>query len=144
MYNLIKKLTIITVLVTLFSTVTVCATENNIVQNNTNANTLTQESTATTLIDTTEEQKSKIEKFKADYGSDTYGVVAYILDLVRWWSIPLGIIGIAFSAIYQYIIGIKRLDIRDKGFNTMIAVITIIIICQILPLIFAVVIKSRD
>ena len=49
-----------------------------------------------------------------------------------------------FCAIYEYVIGMKRLDIRDKGFNSMIAAITIIIICQILPLIFAVVVKSTD
>lgn len=147
MYNLIKKISIIITILISFGTVTIYATNNNIVQNNTDINTLTQEKTessASTLIETKQEQKSKIEKFKKDYGSDTYGIVAYILDLVRWWSIPLGIVGIAICAIYQYIIGLKRLDIRDKGFNTMIAVITIIIICQILPLIFAVVIKSKD
>ncbi len=144
MYNLIKKLPIIITILILFSTVTIYAVDNNVIQNNTDVNTLTQESSATTLVDTKREQENKLEKLKKDYGSDTYGIVAYILDTVRWWSIPLGIVGIAICAIYEYVIGLKRLDIRDKGFNTMIAVITIIIICQILPLVFAVVIKSRD
>lgn len=140
MYNLIKKLPIIITILIFFNTITIYAVDNNVTQNNT----LTQESSATTLVDEKQEQENKLEKFKKDYGSDTYGIVAYILDLIRWWSIPLGILGIAICAIYEYIIGIKKLDIRDKGFNTMIAVITIIIICQILPLVFAVVIKSKD
>ncbi len=149
MYNLKKELTIIVIvlIILLFNTATIYASNNNLIQNGTDANILTQEnsdSSTTTLINNKQEQMSKIEKFKKDYGSDTYGIVAYILDLVRWWSIPLGIVGIAFCAIYQYVIGLKRLDIRDRGFNTMIAVITIIIICQILPLIFAIVVKSTD
>lgn len=143
MYNLVKKLPII-ITILLLSSITIYATENDIIQNNTEENILTQESSATTLINKKEEQLSSIEDYKAEYGSDTYGIVAYILDLVRWWSIPLGIVGIAFCAIYQYVIGLKRLDIRDKGFNTMIAVITIMVICQILPLVFAVVVKSTD
>lgn len=102
------------------------------------------ESAASTLVDIKEEQLRSIEDYKAKYGSDTYGMVAYILHLVQIYSIPLGLVGIAFCAIYEYVIGLKRLDIRDKGFNTMIAVVTIIIICQILPLIFAVVVKSTD
>ena len=83
-----------------------------------------------------------IEDYKEKYGSDTYGVTAYILDRVRIYSIPLVFIGIAFSAIYQYVIGLKKLDIRDKGFNSMIAIITIGVICQILPIVFAIVITS--
>ena len=71
-------------------------------------------------------------------------MAAYVLHLIQFYSIPIGLVGIAFCAIYEYVIGMKRLDIRDKGFNSMIAAITIIIICQILPLIFAVVIKSTD
>ena len=143
MYNLKKKIAILVLAIMLcFSTVTIYAAEIN--QNNKIENSKKQESSATTLIDIKEEQLSSIEDYKAKYGSDTYGMVAYILHLVQVYSIPIGLVGIAICGIYEYIIGLKRLDIRDKGFNTMIAVITILIICQILPLIFAVVVKSTD
>lgn len=146
MYNLKKKLTIVVIalIILLFNTVTIYAAGTNSIQNELEENTLRQESSATTLIDIKEEQLSSIEDYKAKYGSDTYGVAAYILHLVQIYSIPIGLVGIAICAIYEYVIGIKRLDIRDKGFNTMIAVITIIIICQVLPLIFAIVVKSTD
>lgn len=103
--------------------------------------TLKGESTGRILELKTHELKT-MEDYKEKYGSDTYGTTAYILDRVRIYSIPLVFIGIAFSAIYQYIIGIKRLDVRDKGFNSMIAIITIGVICQILPIVFAIVITS--
>lgn len=103
--------------------------------------TLKAESTGR-LLELKTHELNTIEDYKEKYGSDTYGVTAYILDRVRIYSIPLVFIGIAFSAIYQYVIGLKRLDVRDKGFGSMIAIITIGVICQILPIVFAIVITS--
>lgn len=94
------------------------------------------------ILEMKKHELSTMEDYKEKYGSDTYGVTAYILDKVRLYSIPLVFIGLAFSAIYQYVIGLKRLDIRDKGFNSMIAIITIGVICQILPIVFAIVVTS--
>ena len=110
-------------------------------QNKTAKETLKGESTGT-LLELKKHELTTIEDYKEKYGSDTYGLTAYILDKVRLFSIPLVFLGIAFSAIYQYIIGLKRLDIRDKGFNSMIAIITIGVICQILPIVFAIVVTS--
>ena len=140
MYKFMKKcVLIITLIILLLTTSTSFAVENNTVNEN-----LTQESSVSKIVNIKDEQLKTLDDYKAKYGSDTYGIVAYILHLIQWWSIPLGLIGIAFCAIYQYIIGLKRLDIRDKGFSTMIAVVTMIIICQVLPLIFAIVVKSND
>lgn len=84
----------------------------------------------------------KIEQYTEKYGSKAYGITAMVLDMVRIYSIPLCILGIAIGAIYQYIIGIRRLDIRDKGFNLIIAFVTILVIAQILPLVFTIVVKG--
>lgn len=110
-------------------------------KNETTQETLKGESTGT-LLELKNHEAETLEDYKKDYGSDTYGVTAYILDKVRFLSIPLGFIGIAFTGLYQHVIGLKRLDVREKGFNSMIAIITIVIICQILPLIFAIVVTS--
>ena len=55
---------------------------------------------------------------------DTYGLTAYMLHKVQVYSIPIGFIAIAIGAIYQYVIGIRKMDVRDKGFGLMIASIT--------------------
>ena len=94
------------------------------------------------LLEIKKHELTTIEDYKEKYGSDTYGVTAYILDRVRIYSIPLVFIGIAFSAIYQYVIGHKKIDVRDKVFNNIIAIITIGVICQILPIVFAIVVTS--
>lgn len=94
------------------------------------------------LLEIKKHEMTSIEDYKEKYGSDTYGMTAYILDKVRIFSIPLVFLGVAFSAIYQYVIGLKKLDVRDKGFYSMITIITIGVICQILPIIFAIVVTS--
>ena len=109
--------------------------------NETSDNTLKQ-ATTQKYLEIKKHEEVTLEGLKQDYGSDTYGLTAYILDRVRIFSIPLVFLGLAFSAIYQYVIGLKRLDVRDKGFISMIAIITIGIICQVLPLIFTIVVTS--
>ena len=89
-----------------------------------------------------EEAGGKLEQYSEKYGSKAYGITAMVLDTVRIYSIPFCLLGIAVGAIYQYILGIRRLDIRDRGFNLIIAFVTILVIAQVLPLIFTIVVKG--
>lgn len=97
--------------------------------------------TTSELIEIKEKASRELQDFVEAYGDETYGFAAYILDKVRFFSIPLCFLGIAVSAIYQYVIGIRKLDTRYKGFFALIAFVTILIICQVLPFIFVVVVK---
>ena len=89
-----------------------------------------------------DKEKKTLEDYQESYGSDTYGLTAYVLNKIQIFSIPFCFLGIAISAIYQYIIGIRKLDTRDKGFAIMISIITLFVIAQVLPLIFAIVVKG--
>ena len=93
------------------------------------------------LIQIKENAAKTLEEYKQKYGSDAYGLTAYILNIIRIYSIPFCFLGIAFSAIYQYVIGIRKLDTQEKGLVMMVSFITILVICQILPLAFAIVVK---
>ena len=93
------------------------------------------------IVQIKENTAKTLEEYKQKYGSDAYGLTAYILNLIRIYSIPLCFLGIAISAMYQYVIGIRKLDTQEKGLVMMIAFITILVICQILPLAFAIVVK---
>lgn len=98
--------------------------------------------TKSQLVAIKDSELKSIEDYKELYGSEVYGIVAFVLNKVRVYSIPLGFLGISVSAIYQYIIGIRHLEARDKGFNSMITIVTVLIIVQILPLVFAIVVKG--
>jgi len=93
------------------------------------------------LIKIKENSAKTLEEYKQKYGSDAYGLTAYVLNIIRIYSIPLCFLGIAVSAIYQYVIGIRKLDTQEKGLVMMISFVTILVICQILPLAFAIVVK---
>ncbi len=94
------------------------------------------------LVEIKDRELETLQDYQDSYGDDTYGLVAYILNIIRLYSIPFGFVGIAISGIYRYIIGIRKLDVRDKGFGAMIGIITVMVICQILPLVFAIVVKG--
>lgn len=93
------------------------------------------------LVQIKENSEKKLEDYKEEYGSDAYGIAAYILNAVRIYSIPVCFVGIAIGGIYQ-VIGIRKLDERDRGFGIMIGCITVLVITQLLPLIFAIVVKD--
>ena len=100
------------------------------------------ESTESKLIEIKNNAENSLEDYKEKYGSDAYGLVAYILNIVRIYSIPLCFLGIAIGAIHQYIIGIRKLDTLEKGLGLIVTFVTLLIICQVLPLIFAIVVKG--
>ncbi len=99
-------------------------------------------STTSKLIEISETEKQELSDYVEDYGSQAYGLTAFILNKIRLFSIPFCFLGIVISAIYQYVIGIRKLDVRYKGFYTMIAFVTLFVIAQVLPLVFVIVIKG--
>ena len=97
--------------------------------------------TESQLIEIKDNQAKSLEDYQEKYGDDTYGLVAYILNLVRIYSIPFCFLGIAIGAIHKYVIGIRKLDTLERGMGLIVSFVTILIICQILPLAFAVFVK---
>jgi Na+/melibiose symporter-like transporter len=93
------------------------------------------------LTEKKDEAETTLERYKKSYGSEAYGVTAYILHLVRIYSIPFCFLGITISGIYQYVIGIRKLDVKEKGLKMMVTFVTLLVICQILPLAFTIVVK---
>lgn len=97
---------------------------------------------ASQLVGIKAKNENELQDYVDKYGSDSYGLAAYILNMVRIYSIPFCFIGIAVGGLYQYVLGIRKMDVRDKGLGLIITFITILVICQILPLIFAIVVRG--
>ncbi len=130
-----KVIAIVFIILVIFGTVSVYATsEAN--------NTLKAETVTSNLVELKDKALKSLEDYKVAYGNDTYGFVAYLLNIVRIYSIPFGFVGIVIAAIYRYVIGIRKLDVQDKGFGVLVAIITVMVICQVLPLIFAIVVRG--
>lgn len=106
--------------------------ENNKLENDSNSE----------LVEMKSKTENELKEYEDLYGSKTYGYTAYILNKIRIFSIPLCFLGIAVGSIYQYVIGIRKLDVRDRGFALIIGFVTVLVICQLLPLIFAIVVQG--
>ncbi len=98
--------------------------------------------TKSTIVEIKDRELKEIKDYNDLYGKEPYGMTAYILNKIRIYSIPFCFAGIALAAIYQYIIGIRRIELREQGFSLMIILVTIFVICQILPLVFAIVVRN--
>ena len=99
------------------------------------------ENTESKIVELKENVASSLQDYKEQYGSDAYGTVAYILNIVRIYSIPIAFLGIAIGAIHQYVIGVRKLDTLERGMAFIVTCVTLLIICQILPLAFAIFVK---
>ena len=99
------------------------------------------EETESRLVEIKEKQLKSIEDYEEKYGSKTYGVTAYVLHIVQLYSIPICFFGIVISMIYKVIIGGRQMANLEKGLGMMVSIVTLTIICQVLPLIFAIVVK---
>jgi len=131
MKKVVLIITVVALIITMFSCVSkIYAAEKAI-----------DERTESKIVELKENAANSLEDYKEKYGSDVYGLVAYILNLVRIYSIPLCFLGIAIGAIHQYVIGVRKLDTLEKGMGLIVTFVTILIICQILPLAFAVFVK---
>ena len=103
---------------------------------------LADSESAETLKEAKQNVSDKLKKYVDDYGSYPYGVAAYVLNTIRIYSIPFCFVGIVVGSIYQYMLGIRKLDVRDKGFALVVTFVTVLLICQVLPLIFAIVVNG--
>lgn len=135
-----KTISIIAILFCIFGSSIVFA--NNTTETNSINNENEKADAVSGIVDFTNKEKKTLEDYQVAYGSDAYGLTAYVLNKIQVYSIPFCFLGIAISAIYQYVLGIRKLDTRDKGFAIMISIITLFVIAQVLPLIFAIVVKG--
>ena len=139
---LIATIMIILLVISIFGTTMTYAVQgNNTAVENETTDRAIDNKTESQLVELKENVANSLEDYKEKYGSDVYGTVAYILNIVRIYSIPLCFLGIAIGAIHQYVIGVRKLDTLEKGMALIVTFVTILIICQILPLAFAVFVK---
>lgn len=135
-----KVLLGVIIVLTILGTTAVYAAGNNTV--NSTDNTAAERNMVGEISKMKEKTQQELDDYVERYGSESYGLTAFILKKVQIYSIPFCFLGVALSAIYQYVIGIRKLDTRDKGFYSLVGFVTIFVICQVLPLVFAIVVKG--
>lgn len=102
--------------------------------------TILEEENTNSILTMKQKQNTKLQEYIDKYDSEAYGLAAYVLNIVRWYSIPVCFIGIVIGALNQYVLGTRRLDKKHKGYGMIMTFTTILVLCQVLPLVFTIVV----
>ena len=89
------------------------------------------------ILENISEKDRKIAEYTDKYNNETYGIIAYYLEIIQIYSIPVCIVGMTIGAFNLYIIGQKKLDKREQGFAMLMAFLVALVFFQVMPLIFA-------
>lgn len=85
----------------------------------------------------------KIAEYKDKYNDTAYAYTAYYLDLIQLYSIPVCIIGLTIGAFNFFIVGEKKLDKKEQGFSFIRAFLCALVIFQVLPFLFALLVAGK-
>lgn len=101
------------------------------------------ETSKTRLLGLRDSSLKTLEKYRNEYrNSIIYGTIAYILHMLSLISIPIVVILLIVSYVYDSVIGLKTRSLYNKGRLIRFHVLTFFVACQLMPLIFATVIKG--
>lgn len=101
------------------------------------------ETSKTRLLGLRNSSLKTLEKYRNEYrNSIIYGTIAYILHMLSLISIPILVILLIVSYVYDSVIGLKTRSLYNKGRLIRFHVLTFFVACQLMPLIFATVIKG--
>lgn len=117
----------------LFFDIKVYAKNNDILNNNAQSE----------LVRLKNKELKSLEHYEETYHSKTYGLTAYLLHKVQIYSIPFCFLGILAGYTTKEVLGARHYESEDKGNAFMVFIITIFLICQVLPLVFSIIIKYR-
>lgn len=97
-----------------------------------------------TTIGRLETKEEKIEYYTEKCGGNaTNGTVLYYLHLIQQYSIPVCFILLVIASLNFFIIGNKKLEKREQGFSMLIGSGLGLIVFQVLPLLFAIIVAGR-
>lgn len=126
-----KTIAIVLIILCVLSLHTVFAANNSVIDE------------AGNLVGIRDEMEDKKVEYTKKYGSEEYWFAGYVIEeIVQPYSIPLCFLGIAIGLVFQYVMGTRRLDYKHRGFGTVIIFVTILIVCQVLPFIYALVVTG--
>ena len=96
-----------------------------------------------TTLENLKSKEEKIAYYTEKYGDATEGQVAYWLSVAQKYSIPIFFVLLIWGAFNCFIVGNKKLQKREQGFSMIIASILGLVVFQVVPLIYAIVVAGR-
>ena len=121
--------------------------DDTIVENNENEESLEEvdlNSASDTILNNNIDKKEKrIAELTDKYNDPLHGRIAYYLEVIQKYSLPICFIGLTLGFFNFLIVGNKKLDKKEQGFNWVVGFTIGLIVFNILPLIFALLVAGR-
>lgn len=87
-----------------------------------------------------QKNNKKLNSYIEKYGSDGFGFFAYFLNVIQRYSIPICVLIFVIGAFYYYVISIKKFVEGERGYAMIVSSIIFLIIAQVAPLVFALIV----
>ena len=94
---------------------------------------------STQVIGAMNKKEERIKVLTQKFNDKTLAVIAYWLEVVRFYSTPIFFIFLTIGAFNFFIVGNKKLDKKEQGFGWMTACIIGWVVFQCIPLVFTLV-----
>lgn len=78
------------------------------------------------------------------YNDEFFGTIAYALDWLRIYSLPLIFIIMIIGSFNFLIIGNKKLDKKEQGYSMIVFSVIALVVFNVLPLLYAVLVAGRE
>lgn len=95
------------------------------------------------IIGSSDRKATRIAELSDKYNDPLMGRVAYYFELAQKYSFPICFIGIAMGAFNFLIIGNKKLDKKEQGFNWIVGFTIGLVVFNVMPLLLALIAAGR-
>ncbi len=96
-----------------------------------------------TIIGSVDKKTKRIAELTDKYNDKLFGTVAYYFEVIQKYSFPICFIGITIGAFNFLIIGNKKLDKKEQGFNMIVGFTIALVIFNVMPLVLALIAAGR-
>lgn len=96
-----------------------------------------------TILENVTESERKKAYYIDKYNDEFFGTIAYALDWLRIYSLPVIFIIMIIGSFNFLIIGNKKLDKKEQGYSMIVFSVIALVVFNVLPLLYAVLVAGR-
>ena len=96
-----------------------------------------------TVLENVSENDRKKAYYIDKYNDEFFGTIAYGLNLLRIYSLPVIFIIMIIGSFNFLIIGNKKLDKKEQGYSMIVFSVIALVVFNVLPLLYAVIVAGR-
>ena len=95
------------------------------------------------VLENVTESDRKKANYIDKYNDEFFGTIAYGLDWLRIYSLPVIFIIMIIGSFNFLIIGNKKLDKKEQGYSMIVFSVIALVVFNVLPLLYAVIVAGR-